>query len=904
MNASVRRFAPAAALLSATLLLFPFTAVSAERIAHYVASAHWDREWYEPFQGFRMRLVGVLDEVLAKLEADPSFSTYVMDGQTIPIYDYLEIRPEKRPLVERFVREGRFRLGPWYVLPDEWLVSGESLIRNIQMGRVLSAAMGAPASRAGFLCDMFGHTGQMPQILDQLGIPVAFVWRGTHESEVHGHFNWQAPDGTILPAFRFSRNGYCTYASEVRCDRCGTEETADRLVTHVLEEAKRSPVGPILLFDGCDHTPIEPRTPELIRLANERLASRGFRIVHSDLDRYMEDMLGERSKITLTMKGELRESGSGPGDGHLIPGVLSSRIHLKQRNAACEDELCLWAEPFSAFAATLRSEYPLGFLRTAWKHLIENHPHDSICGCSVDQVHQDMIYRFDQSLGISSRLTANALKSLALAAAPKSFPDSCRAVVVFNHTAEEIDGPVDIDISFPGDWPKKFQEFFGYEEKFAFRLSGPDGRDIPWQLAGHTKPDASHTVAHITAPLRIPAFGYTFFTITPVEGPTRHLGSMMTAHDTIENELLRIQVRQNGSLAVTDKRTGKRYEDLLTFEDCADIGDGWFHGVAVNDRRFLSVACPADVAVATDGIGKTMLRIALSMQVSEAFDFTKMERSLRTLPLRIVSEVTLRAGADRIEVTTTVENTVRDHRLRILFPTNLAGNTFLSDAAFDMVERPVALAKDNAARFELDVETRPRITWTAFGDGRNGLAIVSHGLPECAVLDTPERPLALTLFRAFKRAAFYASPEGEGGQILGTHTFRYDIVPYTGNAPAKRLFLLGQRVNGPMRLVELTPADIKAAKNTGALPGIHSFLTVAGNAVVTSVHRENSALLVRLFNPGSARERVTLKPSVAVKTARSITLDGREDSKTTVTVSGGGVELLVPGKRIITVRME
>jgi alpha-mannosidase/mannosylglycerate hydrolase len=851
-----------------------------------------------------MRLVNVLDEVFAKLESDPAFAVYVMDGQTIPIYDYLEIRPEKCPMVERFVKEGKFRLGPWYVLPDEWLVSGESLIRNILTGRALSGAMGAPASRAGFLCDMFGHTGQMPQILDQLGIPVAFVWRGTHENQVHGHFNWQAPDGTIIPTFRFSRNGYCTYASEVRCDRCRPEVFVDRLVAHVLEEAKRSPAGPILLFDGCDHTPIEPNTPEYIRLANERLASRGIRIVHSDLDHYMEDMLKGRSAITLTMKGELRESGSGPGDGHLIPGVLSSRIHLKQRNAACEDELCLWAEPFSAFAADLGNPYPEGFLRVSWKHLIENHPHDSMCGCSVDQVHQDMIYRFDQSLGISSRLTANALKTIALAAAPSSFPDSCRAVVVFNPTAEEINGPTDIDISFPAGWPKKFQEFFGYEEKFAFRLTGPDSREIPWQLAGHTKPDASQTIVHITAPLRVPAYGYTFLTVAPVEGPVRFPGRMTTAHDTIENEYLRVQVRSNGTLSVTDKRTGKRYEDFLTFEDCADIGDGWFHGIAVNDRAYLSSACPADVAVTADGIGKAILRIALNFPVPEAFGFTRMERYSRMTSLRIVSDVTLRAGSDHIEVVTTVENTARDHRLRVLFPTNLAGESFLSDAAFNVVERQIALPKDNAARFELDVETRPRITWTAFGDGRNGIAVVSRGLPECTVVDTPERPLALTLFRAFKRAAFYASPEGEGGQILGPHTFRYDIVAYAGTAPVKRLFLLGTRVNGPVRHVELTSADIKAAKKPGTLTASGSFLTVSGNAVVTSVQRVNGALLVRLFNPGSARERITLKPSVPVTSAKSVTLDGGEDIKTSVTVSGGGVELLVPGKRIATVRME
>src|SRR4029077_12572958 len=126
----------------------------------------------------------------------------------------------------------------------------------------------------------------------------------------------------------------------------------------------------------------------------------------------------------------------------LIPGVLSSRIHLKQRNAACEDELCLWAEPFSAFAARLGLEYPAGYLSEAWRHLLENHPHDSMCGCSVDQVHQDMLYRFDQSLGIASRLTKNALKTIALNAAPAKVADGALVLTVFNSTATPLDEAV------------------------------------------------------------------------------------------------------------------------------------------------------------------------------------------------------------------------------------------------------------------------------------------------------------------------------------------------------------------------------------------------------------------------------------------------------------------------------
>ena len=902
--------------------VFPAPSISAaepaERTAYYVASTHWDREWYEPFQGFRMRLVSLFDEAFDTFEKDPVFKTFTTDGQTIPLYDYLEIRPEKRALVEKYMREGRLKSGPWYVLPDEFIVSGESLVRNLQTGMLMTTELGGKPSHAGFACDLFGHTGQLPQIFDQMGIPGALVWRGTLEKELHGHFNWRAPDGTIIPTYRFGKIGYCTYTMEVRKSsepdvpfKLG--DAVDRLVEFVPREGARSPLSPILLFDGGDHIEIEPQSSALFARANEKLKAKGFTIVHSDLDAYFEAVLKEKSKITKTVTGELRESYRDPDDAHLIPGVLSSRIHLKQRNAACEDELCLWAEPFSAFAAPLGQEYPDGFLRVAWKHLLENHPHDSICGCSIDQVHQDMIYRFDQSLGISSRLTGQALKTIALAAAPKEVPEGALLLTVFNSTAEDIAEPIDIDIPLPSNWPKRFQEFFGYEEKFSFRLTDVRGKEIPHQLDGQQRDRAGFTrvrykfpsgttshVVTVTAPLTIPAFGYTTLVVKPVDGPTRYLGSLAVSHNAIENEFLRAQVESNGSLTVTDKRSGKRFEGLLTFEDRADIGDGWFHGMAVNDRIHTSVADAADVALVSDGPNKAVLRITVTMNVPREFNFKDMVRSAESAPLVISSDVTLRKGADRVEVTTIVQNTILDHRVRVLFPTGLKGDSFLSDAAFDVVRRPIALASDNASRIELDVETRPHQTWTAFGEPA-GLAVVSRGLPESAVIDTAERPIALTLFRAFRRAVL--ANDNPGGQIQGPLTFRYCIVPYSGGVPAAKLFRLGQRVNSPTHTVCLGPGEYKSL-NAGKLPAEYSFLNVAGNAVVTSVQRNGGALHVRLFNPGESREKIVVQPSFKPATVKSLTLDGRDDTRTSAAVSGGAVELTVPGKRIATVRVE
>jgi alpha-mannosidase len=877
------------------------------RTAHYIRSAHWDREWYQPFQGFRMRLVSMLDEVLDTLSTDPAFR-FVMDGQTIPIDDYLEIRPEKSELVRQFVTDGRLKVGPWYVAPDEWLVSGESIIRNLEMGIERAEKLGAPSSRAGFVCDQFGHIGQLPQIFDQFGIGAAFVWRGTNEK--NAHFLWQSPDGTKLPTYRFGPSGYGMLAYRVRDvfkpeKPLELEDAIAKLVEYTRYEAARTKLSPILLFDGADHLEIEPLMTKIIAEANALLAKDRIKIIPSDLDTYQAEVLKERAKIKRTTIGELRETGNEPAtvdEQWLIAGCYSSRIHLKQRNALCEDELALWAEPFSTFASeSVSSEYPIAYLNLAWKHLLKNHPHDSICGCSIDQVHQDMIYRFDQSIGISSRLTQQALHTITKAAAPNVTVPHSLVIGVFNAAAESIDEPVDLIIPIPTTWPTKFREFFGFEEKFSFKLRGPAGEEIPYQLIHQQRDSTRFRVSRykfpaieqchnitVSAKLNVPAFGYTTIVVEPFEGPTRYLGSLATSHRTIENQFLRLTVNTNGTLTVLDKRTKQTYDQLLTFEQRADIGDGWFHGVAVNDQIYTSAAASADVSLLADGRHKSTLRIELALNVPGSFDFRSMKRDEKKSPLRIISDVTLRNESDRIEVTTTVHNTVLDHRLRVLFPTGLAGNSYWCDSAFDCLQRPVALAADNAVHKELDIETRPQVSWTAFGDGRAGLAVVSRGLPESAVIDTIDRPIALTLLRAFRKAVF--SDESSGGQIQGTHIFRYDLIPFAGNVPITRLCREGQRINSPIRQVTLHSADVKTAQ----LPRRHSFVTVGGNVVVTSIQRQGHSRLVRVCNPSN--KPVTFKLG-KIKSAKSVTLDGRDDKSTKI---GNGGNVSIAAKRIAT----
>src|SRR5688572_15107428 len=165
-----------------------------------VPTTHWDREWYRTFQAFRARLVDTIDRVLELMETDPAY-TFLLDGQTIVLEDYLEIRPHRREDLERYIQAGRIEIGPWYVQPDSFLPSGETHIRNLLEGRRVGQAFG-PVTTAAYTPDSFGHPAQFPQLVAGFGLGHFVYWRGNADEivELPAEYAWVAPDGTAVLA--------------------------------------------------------------------------------------------------------------------------------------------------------------------------------------------------------------------------------------------------------------------------------------------------------------------------------------------------------------------------------------------------------------------------------------------------------------------------------------------------------------------------------------------------------------------------------------------------------------------------------------------------------------------------------------------------------------------------------
>ncbi len=389
---------------------------------HVISHFHWDREWYQDFQGFRLRLVYAIDELLDRLEQDHEYRHFTMDGQTIVIDDYLEIRPENRARLLKLIQQQRISIGPWYVMPDEFLVSGEALIRNLLTGFRRARACGVEPLKCGYVTDIFGHNSQLPQIMQGFGIGHALLFRGFKGGADRGEIWWEGADGSRLLALKLDEDrAYSDFFFFIRWPFTGREPAyprtglVERAAGMLKYKAERNAAGTVATFDGVDHIEIEAQLPWLLKTLNLAEELNGTEFVHSTLPVFFKEL--EESQVDMPVfYGEQRTPSFNGVCNALLANVLSSRVKLKQRNQQCETALVNWTEPWSVFAGREGKPYPSRMLQKAWEFLMQNHPHDSICGCSIDQDHRQVlpqVHAFSQPLrAVQTGLHAGSLPAI------------------------------------------------------------------------------------------------------------------------------------------------------------------------------------------------------------------------------------------------------------------------------------------------------------------------------------------------------------------------------------------------------------------------------------------------------------------------------------------------------------
>jgi alpha-mannosidase len=740
---------------------------------HVISHTHWDREWYQTREEFRIRLVDLVDNVLRILDEDPNFRAFHLDGQTIALEDYLEIRPEAAERLRQRIVEGRLLLGPWHVLNDLYLTSGEATVRNLQLGMELAEHWGG-CMHIGYLPDQFGNIGQMPQILRGLGIDNAIFGRGMSlVDDRKCEFRWESPDGSsvlaVLMAFWY--NNAQRFPADPDEALAYTGRARDQLLPHC-------PSGHLLLMNGVDHLEAQDDLSPILAAVRERLPE-GQSLVHSTMPEYIAlvaQTVDEENPLAVH-RGELRED----RHGQVLAGTLSARMYLKQANDLCQRQLERIVEPLATLAAAVGGVYPHGLLRYAWRRLFENHPHDSICGCSIDETHADMEPRFRQVQQVGRELEARALRAVSEQVDTSAVAEDAIAVAIANTLPWERTDPVELVVDFPRAGAPH-----------DVRVETLEGAEVPYSLLERTdlvRRDVSPTELPAPVPVRrfrlglvardVPAGGVSVLAVRPAATAPKAGKSLLERGFTLSNEYLRLKVEANGSLALEDLVSGATYTDLLVFEDGGDAGDEYNFRPPVPDRVLTTHSWSPTVTVLEAGPTRASVEIAGEWILPRSS--SAGGRSPESVTCNIRSVVSLAAGVPRVEVQTTITNWAEDHRLRVTFPTDIRSDTLLTEGQYDLVSRP----HQPPAEWPNASTAQPQQGFCAVADGHRGLCIVNEGLPEVELLDDARRTVALTLMRCVGVLSGGGEAQGvydhtPAAQMLGQFTFGYGIVPFAG----------------------------------------------------------------------------------------------------------------------------
>jgi mannosylglycerate hydrolase len=875
-----------------------------------VSHTHWDRAWYVPFQEFRARLVRLVDRLVRLLETDPDFRVFMLDGQMAVLEDYLEVRPQRRAALERLCRAGRLKVGPWYVLADEFLVSPEALIRNLQLGLRLGEAYGG-ASRLGYVPDGFGHIAQLPQILRGFGIDNAFFWRGLGEEggRLGTEFTWKAPDGSAVTAIwmpfgyhNLSNLGYPVHWGDTSQMAFDLELALEQIQKACQALQPMANTGALLLMNGIDHEEAEPRLPQILRLARERLPDCTFS--HGTLDEHLACLRAAiQGKALPEFNGEFRWGKY----SEILQGVYATRIHLKQENFRVERLLERYSEPLVALAGWCGAPVPEGtqdLLWTGWRWLLQNHPHDDIYGSGVDQVHAEMLYRFSQAEQIGQLLVRDSLRQLARQVDFTSQPGL--PLLVFNPLGWERHETVSGVIDFEFDDPTAED----------FRLVDAGGQPVPLQVLGCEEALWMETLkanrkrrVQVAFPARLPACGYAAYFVQPAEpgspqsDPAEAGADGWAIHpDGAENAHLSFRVASDGGVDVTDKTSGAAYSGLAHFEDVEDAGDEYSFCSFRHSTPLSTRGQPAQVRLVVAGPQLATFEISRSWQVPAALSPDRQSRSAETVALPLVTRLTLYRQAPGLYLETEVDNLAQDHKLSAIFPTDLDPALVHVDQAFLVQPRPIDLP---AAPGWVEDPT-PLMHQRAFTDlsqGGRGLALFNRGLPAVEVGRAPGGArLALVLLRSTgwlsradlwtRRVAAGPLVPAPGGQCPGHHRFEYTIFPHAGdwrsvyqaayNYVVPLLLARADTHEGldlrEMNLENLDPGLVKVLPwpRGGPLPPALSFLAVdRPELVLSSLHRarDSGNLIVRYYNIGAESLEGSLRSARPLATAWQLNLN-------------------------------
>lgn len=831
-----------------------------------VSHTHWDRAWYLPFQSYRMRLVRMIDDLLDMLEKNPRYQSFMLDGQTVILEDYLALRPQNKQRIASLVRAGRLTIGPWYTLPDLFLPCGESIVRNLQMGHKISYIFGEPM-KVGYVPDPFGHFAQLPQILQGFGIPSFLFMRGADHfiEETGSVFHWKAPDGSSVLAV-YMRDGY------LPCGALGHPAVFGRFDGHeplVSEARKRiveslsllSPMQKektILLPNGCDHMPFQPELPEILEAISTEESD--LTLTQGRLCDFLEALQSEGIKHE-DIEGDLTGNYHHP----ILLSVYSTRMYLKQKNRYAENLLLRIVEPLLAcFAQFLPLAEMDSFLSEAWKLLLRSHAHDNICGCSVDIVHREDEVRFDEVIEIGKAIITESLESLIKSGLQETgSAESLHSdVFLFNPHPFSIKTRVRIPVLFPnpgGEWAK------ATEEKELISISGK-GSSFPVLVEFSEERVARSAFLettwgrryHVALDVEMPGLSYDIVRIE--ETPKKAMTKQKTENIFLENNRFLI-LAEESTLHVVDKVSRQKWTNPIGLEYEADKGDTY---------SFSPVPGSKPVEAQLKSIhwhpyrSETILAI-YSLYIPEKSDILSIEVSLSI------------AECEGIEYQIEYQNNLSQCRLRAIFPIGFKTESLRADGHFRIADRAIPPFREPIKRpypgeIPYDTFHQGDFVYAENNDMRVWLA--NRGNPEISLLHRMDSSyFAITLHRSVGSLSVYggsirqcqAGPEIPTPEAQCLRAFTHHIAWGIGFFTPEEVRQQALSFSCPPWTQEMP--YLAYWKKQGNTPRFQDFLTMENpNVALDSCRPWNKqGIVLRIHNISGERQIAALKTKFKIE---------------------------------------
>lgn len=912
---------------------------------HLISGTHWDREWRHTAEQSKPRLVDLVESILNVLEKNDSYKSFCLDGGSVVIEDYLSVKPENKERLTKLIKAGRIQLVNWYTLPDMFTVAAESIIRNIKLGQSMAAEFGGTI-KSGYTATSYGQTSQLPQIYSGFGITNAIFYRGTNKYFLKPLFLWQSPDGSTIYTLRtfdeVTRTNWFFYVHQLLvlgktarslsntfkteelpvhfCDDRNYEraltlldEKADfdrnpqalkTALETLLNQAMPYQVGKHLLAMNMEDndTPFE-KLPEMVSALNA--VADNVVIKQSTLDEYMASIIADTdSKLVPLHKGELRLTAVEPGFNGLLGATHSSRIKLKLLNDECENILLNHAEPLASFAFLLGIEYPKNFLDRAWRFLLQNQAHDSICGAAVDEAHENNLYNYSAARTIGTEIAARSAISLFKNInTAQNFKEGDFPFAVFNTLSfsrkrvaqfvldlPQMGGSEGVaDICSGAGAASKEVEYYDIVDDRGAIVDHVELSKEKIQIGVERELDCKGIKQQmirrrVLIPVELPGLGYRTYALRPrgpqykkelAPGPDRLLLARENA--VLENEHLKVTINPNGTFSLLHKKTGHLMENQHYFTDNGETGPAHMSIPPQRDNIVTSFCSCAAITMLESNPLRGCYRIDIELTVPAAATLDRRDRLTETRKIGISTWLTLEKDSRYLKLKTCLTNTARDHRLRVNFPTGIKTDHIDVESAFAIEKRCVRWIPtgDNS---EKCYPFQPMQNFVDISDGHCGLAFLSRGLREYEVKDDAERTLAITLIRtqrAYMTANMDMTPDEfdkyTGCHSFGRHEYHYALYPHVGNWQQAQVLQAAYDHKGDIDALQGVP------NSHGMLPSTGNFLTVtpSDKLAISAIKLadDGTGLIIRLWNPSDKQVETKIDCLVSVASAHRCTMN-------------------------------